>query len=150
MPIWIGGESEATMQTVKELGDGWMMLSAGGKPETLRKVLSDPDWPKRPMTLVKGGRIVVAETHDEAIRDAQTEYETLKRVSPMFAPPSFEEFLEREIAGTPDECLAKLDELEALGVNYLRMSFNSDVLQQRVARLIIPRLGEVGRAPSAG
>jgi FMNH2-dependent dimethyl sulfone monooxygenase len=150
MPIWIGGESEPTMQTVKELGDGWMMLSAGGKPETLRRVLSDPDWPKRPMTLVKGGRVIVADTQDEAVRDAQTEYETLQRISPAFAPPSFEEFLDREIVGTPDVCLEKLDALEAMGVNYVRMSFNSDVLQDRIARLIIPRLGEIGTAPAVG
>ncbi len=150
MPIWIGGESEATMQTVKELADGWMMLSAGGKPETLRSVLSDPEWPSRPMTLVKGGRVIVAESQDDAVRDARTEYETLQRVSPAFAPPSFEDFLDREIVGTPDVCLEKLDALEALGVNYLRMSFNGPALQEQVARLIIPRLHEVGSAPSVG
>jgi dimethylsulfone monooxygenase len=143
MPIWIGGESEATLQTVRELGDGWMMLSSGGKPEVLRSVLSHPEWPQRPMTLVKGGRIVVSETRDGAITEASKEYERLQSTAPQFAPPTLDEFLEREIVGTPDECLARLQALEDLGVNYLRLNFTSDASQDRVAALILPRLGEV-------
>ena len=102
------------------------------------------------MTLVKGARIIVAETRDAAVSSARTEYETLQRVSPNFAPPSFDDFLEREIVGAPDTCLEKLDALEALGVNYVRLSYNDSALQEQVARLIIPRLGEVGAAPSIG
>jgi alkanesulfonate monooxygenase SsuD/methylene tetrahydromethanopterin reductase-like flavin-dependent oxidoreductase (luciferase family) len=47
-PIWFGGESEATLKTVKELCDGWMMLGAGGKPEALHAASRRPDWPQRP------------------------------------------------------------------------------------------------------
>jgi alkanesulfonate monooxygenase SsuD/methylene tetrahydromethanopterin reductase-like flavin-dependent oxidoreductase (luciferase family) len=146
MPIWVGGESEPTMQTVRELADGWMMLSAGGKPETLRKVLSHPDWPTRPMTLVKGGRIVVADTRDEAIRTAENDYELLKKTAPQIAPPTFEEFLDREIVGTADQCLEKLADLEAVGVNYVRCNFNTQEAQDRVASQIIPHLDEVSAA----
>jgi alkanesulfonate monooxygenase SsuD/methylene tetrahydromethanopterin reductase-like flavin-dependent oxidoreductase (luciferase family) len=131
------------MQTVKELCDGWMMLSAGGNPEKIKAVLSDPEWPTdRPMTLVKGARIVVAESRDEAVRQAQGEYEGLKKSAPQLAPPTFEDFLEREVIGTPDECLAKIRTFESWGVNYLRVNFSNAESQAAVARLILPRLAE--------
>jgi FMNH2-dependent dimethyl sulfone monooxygenase len=148
MPIWIGGESEATMETVRRYGDGWMMLSAGSNPETIAKVRSQPQWPSRPMSLVKGSRIIVADSRDEAIESARGEYENLKRTSPQIAPPSFDAFLDRELIGTPDECLGKLAALEGIGVNYLRVNFSSQELQERVARLILPRLAEVATAPA--
>ncbi|HLF78754.1 MAG TPA: LLM class flavin-dependent oxidoreductase [Dehalococcoidia bacterium] len=141
-PIWFGGESEATLRTVKELCDGWMMLSAGGKPETLRAVLASADWPTRPMTLVKGARIVVRETHDAAIEGAQREYEAMKQTAPQLAPQSFGDFLAREVVGAPDECLERIAEMETWGVNYLRVNFQSEAAQDAVARLILPRLVE--------
>ncbi|HEX5140647.1 MAG TPA: LLM class flavin-dependent oxidoreductase [Dehalococcoidia bacterium] len=149
MPIWVGGESEPTMRTVRELADGWMMLSAGGNPAKVREALAHPDWPKRPMTLIKGGRIIVADTRDEALRLAEVEYDTLKKTAPQIAPPTFDDFVDREIIGTTDDCLEKLAGLEAIGVNYVRCNFNSSVLQDRVARDILPRLGEVTAAPAA-
>ena len=149
MPIWIGGESESTMETVRQYGDGWMMLSAGGNPETIGKVLSHPEWPRRPMTLVKGGRIVVAATRGEAIETARGDYEGLQRTLPQIAPPSFEAFLDRELIGAPDDCLEKLAAFEAMGVNYLRVNFASAEMQERVARLILPRLAEVAAAPAS-
>ncbi len=149
MPIWVGGESEATMETVRQYADGWMMLSAGGNPERLREVLSHPEWPTRPMDLVKGGRMVVAETRDEAIKIAQGDYEVFARATPQIAPPTFEAFLDRELIGTPDECLEKLATFEAMGVNYVRLNFPSAEMQERVARLVLPRLAEVAVAPAS-
>jgi alkanesulfonate monooxygenase SsuD/methylene tetrahydromethanopterin reductase-like flavin-dependent oxidoreductase (luciferase family) len=52
------------------------------------------------------------------------------------------------VIGTPDECLEKLAALEAIGVNYVRTNFNSAEMQDRVARLIIPRLAEVAATPA--
>jgi alkanesulfonate monooxygenase SsuD/methylene tetrahydromethanopterin reductase-like flavin-dependent oxidoreductase (luciferase family) len=148
MPIWIGGESEPTMESVRQYGDGWMMLSAGGNPEKVAAALAHPDWPDRPMTLVKGGRIVVAAGRDDAIATARGDYEALQRTAPQIAPPSFEAFLDRELIGTPDECLEKLAGLEAIGVNYVRVNFPSEEMQERVARLILPRLAEVTAQPA--
>jgi alkanesulfonate monooxygenase SsuD/methylene tetrahydromethanopterin reductase-like flavin-dependent oxidoreductase (luciferase family) len=148
MPIWIGGESEPTMESVRRYGDGWMMLSAGSNPEKVAAALAHPAWPDRPMTLVKGGRIIVAEDRDAAIETARADYEVLQRTSPQIAPPSFEAFLDRELIGTPDECLEKLAVLEAIGVNYVRVNFPSAEMQERVGRLILPRLTEVSAQPA--
>jgi alkanesulfonate monooxygenase SsuD/methylene tetrahydromethanopterin reductase-like flavin-dependent oxidoreductase (luciferase family) len=141
-PIWIGGESEATLTTAKQLCNGWMALSAGGNREKLAEVMGAPDWPSRPMTIVKGGRIVVRESKDEALRVAQAEYGTAKAATPQFVPPTFEEFLQREIAGTPDECLTRIAEVESWGVDYLRVNFPSAESQDAAARLLLPRLDE--------
>jgi FMNH2-dependent dimethyl sulfone monooxygenase len=149
LPIWVGGESEATMETVRKYADGWMMLSVGGNPQRIAEVLSHPEWPDRPMTLVKGGRIVVADTRDEAIETARAEYEAFQRTSPQIAPSTFEAFLEREVIGTPDECLERLAAFEAMGVNYLRFNFASAEMQDRVASLILPRLDEVSALPAS-
>jgi alkanesulfonate monooxygenase SsuD/methylene tetrahydromethanopterin reductase-like flavin-dependent oxidoreductase (luciferase family) len=141
-PIWFGGESEATMQTVKEHCDGWMMLGAGGNPETLRRVLSDPAWPDRPMAIVKGARVITGATRDEALGLAQLEYELLKATSPQMAGASFDEFVAREVVGTAGECLERIAEMESWGVNYLRVNFQRPETQDAVARLLLPRLQE--------
>ena len=44
-PIWVGGDSDATLETVKELADGWVTL-AGGNEKRLAEVTSATDWPK--------------------------------------------------------------------------------------------------------
>jgi alkanesulfonate monooxygenase SsuD/methylene tetrahydromethanopterin reductase-like flavin-dependent oxidoreductase (luciferase family) len=55
-PIWIGGDSVATQQLAKEVGDGWVTLRAGTR-ETLDQLQSSPDWPERPMTIVRNANI---------------------------------------------------------------------------------------------
>jgi alkanesulfonate monooxygenase SsuD/methylene tetrahydromethanopterin reductase-like flavin-dependent oxidoreductase (luciferase family) len=144
-PIWIGGESEATLTTAKQLCDGWMALSAGGNREKLAELMGAPDWPERPMTIVKGARIVVRQSRDDALRVAEAEYEAAKAVTPQFVAPTFEEFLEREIVGTADECLARIAEIESWGVNYLRVNFPSTDSQDAVAQLLLSHLDEAKR-----
>ncbi|HLF72481.1 MAG TPA: LLM class flavin-dependent oxidoreductase [Dehalococcoidia bacterium] len=150
--IWIGGESEATLRNVKLYGDGWMTLSAGGRPEILKQVLSAPDWPTdREMTVVKGGRIALGETHEAAMAEAHAEWEAARAAVPQYTPATFEEFASREVIGTADECLDRIAEIESWGVNYMRLMFNNERSQDTVARLILPRLGELKeRAPVAG
>jgi alkanesulfonate monooxygenase SsuD/methylene tetrahydromethanopterin reductase-like flavin-dependent oxidoreductase (luciferase family) len=147
-PIWIGGESEATMQTAKQLCDGWMALSAGGSREKLAELTSAPDWPTRPFTVVKGARIVVRESRDEALKVAESEYEAAKAVTPQFVPPTFEEFVGREIVGSADECLERIAEIESWGANYLRVNFPSAESQDAAAQLLLPRL-DAAKQPAA-
>jgi alkanesulfonate monooxygenase SsuD/methylene tetrahydromethanopterin reductase-like flavin-dependent oxidoreductase (luciferase family) len=147
-PIWIGGESEATLTTAKQLCDGWMALSAGGNREKLAELTGAADWPSRPMTIVKGGRIVVRETREEALHVAESEYEAAKAATPQYVAPTFEAFLEREVVGTPDECLARIAEFESWGVNYLRVNLPSVESQDAVGRLVLPRLEET-KQPAA-
>ena len=50
-PIWIGGDSEATVALALELGDGWVPLMRG-QPDIVRELRADPSWPDRPMSVV--------------------------------------------------------------------------------------------------
>ncbi len=141
-PIWIGGESEATMTTAKQLCDGWMALGAGANREKLAKLRSAPDWPSRPMAIVRGARIVVRESRDDALRVAEAEYEATKAVQPQLVPATFDEFVQREIVGTAAECTARIAEIESWGVNYLRVNLPSAESQDAVARLLLSQLNE--------
>ncbi len=135
IPIWLGGESEATLEMVKELSDGWVTLTRsanasdrGDAADPLAKITSASDWPKRPMAVVRQVRIFVAETKEQAWADAR------QSLGENAGAQS------HEIIGTADECLAKFDEQAKVGVNYLRVTFDDLAQQERVARLILPHL----------
>src|SRR5262249_16546509 len=119
-PIWIGGDSEATLRLVRELGDGWVMLRSG-TPGTRSEVFSAPDWPRRPMTLVRNATIYVDRDHQAAVEDATRVFES-GRGGPA---ASLDVYLQNAILGTPEECLARISEIETWGVNYLRVGFPS-------------------------
>jgi alkanesulfonate monooxygenase SsuD/methylene tetrahydromethanopterin reductase-like flavin-dependent oxidoreductase (luciferase family) len=132
-PIWVGGDSEATVALAKELADGWVMLRSGTR-ETLQSVLSAPDWPSRPMTLVRNLTIYVGESREAATETARRVYE-----SGAGGPaPTLEAYLGNAILGTPQECLARIQEIEAWGINYARLSFPDTELQTQFAEEFLP------------
>lgn len=137
-PIWIGGESDATIQNVIDLADGWVMLTRGSA-DRLSQVLARPDWPARPMTVVRMIRMFVAEDGDSAVAAAKASFERDPAGKGGVAD-SLDEFIQREIVGTPDECMKRIAELEASGTNYLRLAFDDEAQQELAARLILPKL----------
>lgn len=141
-PIWLGGESDATVQIVKDLADGWVTLTRsaatterGDAGDRLGQVLAAPDWPTRPMAVVLQTRVFVAPTREEALRHASA--------SLGESAGALDEFVNREIVGSPDECLERIALLGEKGANYLRLTFDDLEQQTRVADLILPRLSEV-------
>jgi FMNH2-dependent dimethyl sulfone monooxygenase len=134
-PIWIGGDSEATRHLVREVGDGWVMLSSGTS-KRLSNILSAPDWPRRPMTVVRNATVFVTEEHDAAVEDATRVFES-GRGGPA---ASLETYLHNAILGTPEECLARIVEIESWGVNYLRVGFPTIEHQQHFAERLLPRV----------
>jgi len=136
IPIWIGGESEPTLQIVKDLADGWVTLTRssntqserGDASDPLLKITTAPDWPKRDMTVVRQVRLFVAETKEQAWADAR------QSLGEKAGQQS------HEIIGTPEECLEQIDQQAQVGVNYLRVTFDDLAQQERVARLLLPRL----------
>jgi alkanesulfonate monooxygenase SsuD/methylene tetrahydromethanopterin reductase-like flavin-dependent oxidoreductase (luciferase family) len=109
-----------------------------GSADRLRQVLDRPDWPKRPMTIVRMIRLFVAEDGDTAVAEAKASFER-DPIGKGGAAATLDDFIQREIVGTPDECLRRIAELEAAGVNYLRLAFDNEAQQDRAARLILPR-----------
>ncbi len=137
-PIWLGGESDVTIQNVIDLADGWVMLTRGGA-DRLQQVLARPDWPSRPMTIVRMIRMFVAEDGDTAVADAKASFEK-NPVGKGGKAETLDEFIQREIVGTPDECMRRIAELEATGQNYLRLEFDTQAQQERAAKLVLPKL----------
>jgi alkanesulfonate monooxygenase SsuD/methylene tetrahydromethanopterin reductase-like flavin-dependent oxidoreductase (luciferase family) len=132
-PIWVGGDSPATLQLVKEQADGWVMLSSGN-PDTLGRVLGESDWPSRPMTLVRNAWIFAAETESSAIGQATHVF------SQGGVRATLEDFLRNNVIGTPEQCLVRLKEIESWGINYIRAAFASADQQADAARLVLPLL----------
>ena len=110
------------MALAKELGDGWVPLLRG-QPEIVKQLRASVDWPSRPMTVVRITWLLVAESRNEVMPDAEQAYETVRRTATLQAPPSFEEFLGREVIGTPAECQARIEELEHAGIDYHLVTF---------------------------
>jgi alkanesulfonate monooxygenase SsuD/methylene tetrahydromethanopterin reductase-like flavin-dependent oxidoreductase (luciferase family) len=134
-PIWIGGDSDATLSLVKDLADGWVMLTSGN-PDTLRRVRSAPDWPARPMTLVRNAWVFVAETESAAVEEASRAFAG----GGQGMRGTLEEFLEAQVVGTPVQCLQRLNEFESWGINYVRINFGTVQHQEAAARLLLPLL----------
>jgi alkanesulfonate monooxygenase SsuD/methylene tetrahydromethanopterin reductase-like flavin-dependent oxidoreductase (luciferase family) len=134
-PIWVGGDSPATLALMKEQADGWVMLSSGN-PETLGRELSAPDWPTRPTTLVRNASIIVAETESSAIEQAR---QVLQHSG---ARGTLDDFLRNNVIGTSDQCLTRLREIESWGINYIRAAFASPEQQADAARLVLPLLSQ--------
>ena len=137
-PIWIGGDSDPILGMVKEYASGWVMARSGN-PETLSRVMSAPDWPQREMTLVSSLRIFVADSHEEAVAEGTALFEATVAAA---GTTSLEAYLTRSILGTPEECMAKIAEVESWGINYLRFIARNSAAQERVARMILPRLAD--------
>lgn len=135
-PIWIGGDSDATLASVKELADGWVMLTSGN-PTRLAELRAMPDWPTRPLAMMKNARIHVARTRDAAL----AEVAAIVARGGRNVPATVEEFVAREVVGTPDDCVAKLSEIESWGIDHVRVDCIDAAHQDRIASLLLPRLG---------
>ena len=142
-PVWIGGDSEATVALAFEVGDGWVPLMRG-QPDIIRELRAQPSWPDRPFTVVRLTRLLVDETADAVMPEAEEAYAIVRSTATLQPPPSFEEFLAGEVIGSPDDCLQRLDDMEEAGIGYHLVTFESPEQQERCARLLLPHLA--GRA----
>jgi alkanesulfonate monooxygenase SsuD/methylene tetrahydromethanopterin reductase-like flavin-dependent oxidoreductase (luciferase family) len=134
-PIWIGGDSEPTLALVKELADGWVPLTRG-QPDAVDEIRAAPDWPARPMVIARLTHLIVGETRDAVLPEAERAYTQL--LGTPYAPDTFDEFLAREVIGSQEDCLGRIGELERSGIEYLLVDFASADQQERAARLLLP------------
>jgi len=144
-PIWFGGDSDVTQAVVRDIADGWVMLRTSA--ERLTAALQSSSWPRRPMTLVRNSRIVLGDTRGEALETVARLVEHYRGAQAM--PASLEEFVERFIVGTREECLRQIAAIEASGVNYLRLAFEEPPHQEQVAQELI-QVARFEPAPAAG
>ena len=147
-PIWIGGDSPETLELARDLADGWVFAKRPGS-EYPRNVLSAPDWPSRPMTVACVTGLVVAETREAAVADAKIYYDRLGNSTSPRAKlrGTFEEFVEREIVGSPEDCAQRIRELASFGVNHLIIVFEDAKQQNNIASLLLPLVGQAAKEP---
>jgi hypothetical protein len=106
-----------------------------GTRDRLKQLMSAPDWPSRPMTLIKNTRILIGERRDAAIRQA---VDLLNRDPKQSV--KLDDFLAANVVGSAEECLATLADWESWGINYLRVDCTDMDNQARVAQEILPAL----------
>jgi alkanesulfonate monooxygenase SsuD/methylene tetrahydromethanopterin reductase-like flavin-dependent oxidoreductase (luciferase family) len=139
-PIWFGGDSEATLRTVRAYADGWVLLRSSRAD--VEAAIASPEWPQRPMTLVRNARIYVGADHDDAVAIATQEYELSKASGAPGLPETVGEFLQNEIVGSADEVLPRVLDFESWGINYLRVNFQTPEGQEKLAAHLLPLLAE--------
>jgi alkanesulfonate monooxygenase SsuD/methylene tetrahydromethanopterin reductase-like flavin-dependent oxidoreductase (luciferase family) len=143
-PIWFGGDSEATLQTVRAYADGWVLLRSSRAD--VEAALASPDWPRRPMTLVRNARLYAGADHDDAVAVATREYELSKTAGAPGLPETVDEFLQNEIVGSAEEVLPHVLDFESWGINYLRVNYQSSETQEKLAAHLLPLLAEAAVA----
>jgi len=148
-PIWIGGDSDATVQLATDLGDGWVPLLRG-QPDIVRELRAQPSWPERPMAVVRLTRLLVAETFDAVLPEAEEAYEIVRNTATLQPPPTFEEFLAGEVIGAPEDCLQRLADMEEAGIDHHLVTFETADQQERAARLVLPHLSRAAVQAGAG
>lgn len=137
IPIWIGGDSPGMRDIVRDIADGWMTRTT---PDDMQQTLESPGWGSRPLTVMRVMPIVVRPTRAEALEDSRSVYEGMLR-SPFGAGlGSFEDFVGSHVIGDPQECLSQIQALEAIGVNYLLVRFNTPKSQEAAGSLLLPLL----------
>lgn len=148
-PIWIGGDSDATVALALDLGDGWVPLMRG-QPDIVRELRAGPLWPDRPISVVRLTRLLVADTFDAVLPEAEEAYEIVRNTATLQPPPTFEEFLASEVIGTPEDCLQRLADMEEAGIDHHLVTFETADQQERAARLLLPHLSRAVLGTSAG
>ncbi len=121
-----------------------------GQPDIVRELRADPSWPDRPMSVVRLTRLLVAETLEAVLPEAEEAYEIVRNTATLQPPPTFEEFLASEIIGTPEECLQRLADMEEAGIDHHLVTFETPDQQERVARLLLPHLSRAVVRTTAG
>jgi alkanesulfonate monooxygenase SsuD/methylene tetrahydromethanopterin reductase-like flavin-dependent oxidoreductase (luciferase family) len=141
-PIWFGGNSDRTRSLVRDFGDGWLSHPQYIQ-DHLREIKFLPDWPTRPITMATFVNLIVADTREEAI----------ERTNVFTLTPhekTREELIAWSVLGTPEQCVERLQEMEASGVDYLYLVCDNDESIQRFAREVMPGFETARPAVAAG
>jgi alkanesulfonate monooxygenase SsuD/methylene tetrahydromethanopterin reductase-like flavin-dependent oxidoreductase (luciferase family) len=144
-PIWIGGNSPATQQLVKEVGDGWILLSAGGVRQVLADATAAVDWPTRELTIVSGANVFGADTRDAAESTARRAFEA----GQVQFVQSLDALMQTGFIGSRDDLAERFAELEGWGINYARLTFSDAAQQTYFAENVLPHVGGVPQPVAA-
>lgn len=118
-PILVGGNSPAAQRRAGTLGDGWLpyMISARRYAEGLAAVRAHAGGASRDQQAIRAGAVLFARvgSDGEGVREAARSHLS-ERYGMEFAPHHVERLC---VAGTPEECVARLREYAAAGVEHV-------------------------------
>ena len=121
-PLWVGGRSDAALRRAAELGDGWIPIwvSAEGFRRGLEQL---PE------------RVVPAVTLPAHVGDKRTLAEHLSR---RYAGVMSEHVVDRYcVAGTPDECAARVREYVEAGARHVVFNIAAPEDAERLAEVVL-------------
>ena len=139
-PIWIGGDSDATLANVKAVADGWILSMAD--LDRVEEAKAAPDWPSRPLAIARTALIAVGETPERAEAEAGEFYEAIRNEAIGIRYSSYDEFRASAIVGTPTECRDQLAERAERGLTTILTMFRDMAHQELVADLLLPLLSQ--------
>jgi alkanesulfonate monooxygenase SsuD/methylene tetrahydromethanopterin reductase-like flavin-dependent oxidoreductase (luciferase family) len=153
-PIWLGGDSEATWNLVKEVADGLFVTRAAAAP-AVERVRTDVAWTPRPLVVGRTVDVFAAPDAGRARETAAAHYEQRTRQASAASGASGRSSpvvvrMEDAMIGSGAECLARIEELAQQGFNYLILSFADDASQAYFAHAVLPRADLVGSRGGAG
>jgi probable F420-dependent oxidoreductase len=145
-PLWVGGRSAAALRTTGRLGDGWMPIwistegFVAGWAETRRRAEAagrDPD----AIVPAAVAPALIDDHGGDARRLAHAHLEA--RYGTSFSPHAIDRYC---VAGTPDECRARVRAYAAAGVQHLVLNpaVGPERLLEQVERLADAVVGVPG------
>ncbi|HEY7794115.1 MAG TPA: LLM class flavin-dependent oxidoreductase [Gaiellaceae bacterium] len=124
-PLLVGGRSDAAIRRAARHGDGWLpyMLSAGRYARGLASLDAEARRVGRESAERFRGLVLFAHVDDDGER---ARAEAMVHLSERYGMPFERHHVERLcVVGTPEECLARVDEYRAAGAEHV--SFNPAV-----------------------
>lgn len=123
-PIWICGKGEKLLlRVVAELGDGYNFISCAPKEhanklEVLKRYCLNLGRDIRSIKKSCTPAVFIAEDEAEVKKKIEA-----YRLEEQWRHLPLDELIERSLAGTPDQCIKRIQELETLGVTHFILNF---------------------------
>ena len=123
-PIWVGGNSPKTMELVAELADGWLMhgTTPAGVKKNIAALTQIGKAKTRSIKYATMLSALLGSSRDEANQKLKQIYPEEIEKQFLSIPARAEH--QNRIAGSPEECIAQIEQYAKAGINHLILLFH--------------------------